>query len=184
MKTTIYWLFVINIVFRKTLHVVELSNVMMTSSNGNIFRVTGPLCRDFTGHWGEFPSQRPVTRSFDVFFYQWLNKRLSKQPRHRWFETPLCSLWRRCDVSGHGSGAVLLPGFAIDWSIAKSDNKTAALPWPDPLYVLVWRCECIVHGLFRATEFSGDIYALMNSLLHSKSTGVQFTVKPGIFTKS
>ena len=118
------------------------------------------------------------------FFYQWLNKRLSKQPRHRWFETPLCSLWRRCDVSGHGSEAVLLPGFAIDWSIAKSDNKTAALPWPDPLYVLVWRCECIVHGLFRATEFSGDIYALMNSLLHSKSTGVQFTVKPGIFTKS
>ena len=24
--------------------------VMMTSSNGNIFRVTGPLCREFTGH--------------------------------------------------------------------------------------------------------------------------------------
>ena len=38
---------------------------MMTSSNGNIFRITGPLCGEFTG---EFPSQRPVTRSFDVFF--------------------------------------------------------------------------------------------------------------------
>ena len=25
-------------------------NPMMTSSNGNIFRVTGPLCREFTGH--------------------------------------------------------------------------------------------------------------------------------------
>ena len=24
--------------------------VMMTSSNGNIFRVTGPLCEEFTGH--------------------------------------------------------------------------------------------------------------------------------------
>ena len=23
---------------------------MMTSSNGNIFRVTGPLCGEFTGH--------------------------------------------------------------------------------------------------------------------------------------
>ena len=23
----------------------------MTSSNGNIFRVTGPLCGEFTGHW-------------------------------------------------------------------------------------------------------------------------------------
>ena len=38
---------------------------------------------------GEFPAQRPVTRSFDVFFDLRLNKRLSKQPeagdlrRHR-----------------------------------------------------------------------------------------------------
>ena len=24
--------------------------IMMTSSNGNIFRVTGPLCGEFTGH--------------------------------------------------------------------------------------------------------------------------------------
>ena len=28
---------------------------------------------------GEFPAQRPVTRSFDVFFDRRLNKRLSKQ---------------------------------------------------------------------------------------------------------
>ena len=28
---------------------------------------------------GEFPTQRPVTRSFDVFFDLRLNKRLSKQ---------------------------------------------------------------------------------------------------------
>ena len=41
--------------------------VMMTSSNGNIFRVTGPLCGEFTGP-GEFPAQKPVTRSFDVYF--------------------------------------------------------------------------------------------------------------------
>ena len=34
---------------------------MMTSSNGNILRVTGPLCSEFTG-------LRPVTRSFDDFF--------------------------------------------------------------------------------------------------------------------
>ena len=36
----------------------------------------------------------PWTRSFDVFFDQ--NKRLSKQPRRRWFETPSRSLWRHC----------------------------------------------------------------------------------------
>ena len=50
---------------------------MMTSSNGTISRVTGPLRGEFT--WtGEFPAQRPVTRSFDVFFDLRLNKRLSK----------------------------------------------------------------------------------------------------------
>ena len=69
---------------------------MMTSSNGNIFRVTGPLCGEFTGP-GEFPAQRPVTRSFDVFFDERLNKRLSKQPRGWWFETPSWSLWRHCN---------------------------------------------------------------------------------------
>ena len=45
----------------------------MTSSNGNIFCVTGHLCREFTGHrW--IPSQRPLTRSFDVsLIYSWIS---------------------------------------------------------------------------------------------------------------
>ena len=68
----------------------------MTSSNGNIFRVTGPLCGEFTGP-GEFPTQKPVTWSFDVFFDLHLNKRLSKQPWGWWFETPSWSLWRQCN---------------------------------------------------------------------------------------
>ena len=70
--------------------------IMMTSSNGNIFRVTRPLCGEFTGP-GEFPTQRPVTRSFDVFFDLRLNKRLSKQPWGWWFETLSWSLWRQCN---------------------------------------------------------------------------------------
>ena len=39
---------------------------------------------------GEFPSQRPVTQSFDVFFDLCLTKRLSKRSWGWWFETP----WR------------------------------------------------------------------------------------------
>ena len=70
----------------------------MTSSNGSIFRVTGPLCGEFTGP-GEFPTQRPVTRSFDVFFDLRLNKRLSKQPWGWWLQTQSWSLWRHCNVS-------------------------------------------------------------------------------------
>ena len=72
---------------------------MMTSSNGNIFRVTGPLCGEFTGP-GEFPTQRPVTQSFDVFFDLRLNKPLSKQPWGWWFETLSRSLWRHRNEAG------------------------------------------------------------------------------------
>ena len=54
-----------------------------------IHRVTGHLC-------GEFPAQRPVTRSFDVFF-DVPEKRLRKQSWGWWFETPSCPLLRQCN---------------------------------------------------------------------------------------
>ena len=82
-----------SLMLRRRLTSVE---TMMTSSNGNIFRVTGPLCGEFTGP-GEFHAQRPVTRSFDVFFELPPNQRLSKQPWGWWFETPSWSLWRQCN---------------------------------------------------------------------------------------
>ena len=46
---------------------------------------------------GEFPTQRPVTWSFDISFDLLLNKRLSKQSWGWWFETPSCPLWRHCN---------------------------------------------------------------------------------------
>ena len=60
---------------------------MMTSSNGNMFRVTGfcagnsPVTAGKSPVTGEFQSHRPMTRSFDVFFDLRLNIRLSKQTR-------------------------------------------------------------------------------------------------------
>ena len=49
---------------------------------------------------GEFPTQRPVTWSFDVFFDLRQNKRLSKQWWGWWFKTPSRPLWRhRNEVS-------------------------------------------------------------------------------------
>ena len=63
-----------------------------------IFLCTSP----WEGHppvTGGFPSPRPGTRSFDVFFDQRLNKRLSKQSRCQWFVTPSLQLWGQCNVS-------------------------------------------------------------------------------------
>ena len=51
------------------------------------------LCAGNSPVTGEFPAQRPVTPSFDVFFHLRLNKRLSKQQ----FETPSCPFWRHCN---------------------------------------------------------------------------------------
>ena len=52
----------------------------------------------------QFPSQRPVARSFGVFFYlcpnkRFMNKRLSKQSWGWWFEKPSHPLWRHCNVN-------------------------------------------------------------------------------------
>ena len=56
------------------------------------------LCAGNSPVTDEFPTQRPVTRSFDVFFDLRLNKRLTKQSRGWWFETPSHSLWRHCNA--------------------------------------------------------------------------------------
>ena len=67
--------------------------IMMTSSNGNIFRVTGH-CAGNSPVTGEFPVQRPVTRGVDALFDLRLDKRLNKQSWGWWFETPSGPLWR------------------------------------------------------------------------------------------
>ena len=54
----------------------------MTSSHGNIFRVTGHLCGEFTGHrW------IPLTKASDAELWCF-----------RWFVTPSCSLRRHYNV--------------------------------------------------------------------------------------
>ena len=56
------------------------------------------LCAGNSPVTGGFPSQKPVTRSFDIFFDLRQNIRLKKQPIPRWFETALRSLCRRSNV--------------------------------------------------------------------------------------
>ena len=55
---------------------------------------------------GEFPAQRPVTRSFNIFFDLRLNKLLSEQCLGWWFETPLRPLWRHSNAYPRGRTAL------------------------------------------------------------------------------
>ena len=66
-------------------HQIKSSSALLTLCAGN-----SPVT-------GEFPSQKPLARSFDVFFDMRLNKKLSKQSWGWWFETPPRSLWHRCN---------------------------------------------------------------------------------------
>ena len=61
------------------------------------------------------PPQRPVTRSFDVFFDLRLNKRLSKQPWGWWFGTPSWSIWRQCNGSGLQFWSRWGTRFVLNW---------------------------------------------------------------------
>ena len=85
---------------------------MMTSSNGNIFRVTDPLCGEFTGHrW--IPHTKASDADLWCFLWCALNKRLNKQSRGWWFQTPSRPLWRHSNERMHGqsTGNVLIDGF-------------------------------------------------------------------------
>ena len=52
------------------------------------------ICAGNSPVTGEFHTQRPVTRRFDIFSFLRLNKRLNKQRWGWWFETPSSPLWR------------------------------------------------------------------------------------------
>ena len=60
-----------------------------------IFRVTSPLCGEFTGHrW--IPLKKPSDAELWCFLCFAFDKRLSKQWRLWWFGKPSCSLWCHC----------------------------------------------------------------------------------------
>ena len=65
---------------------------------------------------GELLAQRPVTRSFDVFFDLRLNKRLSKQSWGWWFETLSRPLWHHCNE---------LAGAWSRFSLRRTDGRTS-----------------------------------------------------------
>ena len=102
------------------------------------------LCVGNSPVTGEFPSQRPVTRGFDIFFDLRPNKPLSKQSRRCWFETPACSLWRHCNeqqrtqdwLQNFGGVFVKLPSEIIFWR--RHCSGATILPHLIFQYIICW----------------------------------------------
>ena len=61
------------------------------------FSALPAICAGNSPVVGEFPAQKLVTRSFDVFFDLRLNKRLSKHSWGWWFETLSRPLYSHCN---------------------------------------------------------------------------------------
>ena len=81
------------------------------------------LCAGNSPVIGEFPAQRPVTRSFDIFFDLRLDKRLSKQSRGWWFETLPRPLWHHSNDFGRLSRNLLISYISHTFYYSFSHSK-------------------------------------------------------------
>ena len=106
---------------------VLVSVGMMTSSNGNVFRVTCPVCGEFTSHrW------IPLTKASDAklwcFFDLRLNKQLCKQSKRWWFKTPSLLLRR------HYNGYHRPPNWCMgpSWPRQEGIGVPLLTPWSIP----------------------------------------------------
>ena len=97
------------------------------------------ICAENSPVPGEFTAQRPVTRSFDVFFDLRLNKRLSKQLWGRWFETLSHPLWRHRNEPmgyGHPEYTMYLTWIPIiEWSCS---GRAATIMWSTVASYFTW----------------------------------------------
>ena len=94
------------------------ASLMMTSCNGNIFRVTGhawnsPVNSPHKGQWR------------GALLDLCLNKRLSKHLWGWWFETPSRSLWRHCNAGESGHIDHINP---VWWNIQPQQIKARQRP--------------------------------------------------------
>ena len=104
---------------------ISFPYLMMTSSNGNIFRVTGHLCGEFTGPWW-IPRTKANDARFDVLFDLRPNKWLSKQWWGWWFEAQSRLLWRHCNVA-------LSEGFHHKGTVSQSPDAFFVVNLNNPL---------------------------------------------------
>ena len=95
-----------------------------------IFSALLAICAGNSPVTGEFPTQRPVTRSLDIYFDLRPNERLSKQWWGWWFETLSRSLWRhRNEILKNCVSGPLLWDSNGDWSPIVNNAENVSMLW-------------------------------------------------------
>ena len=95
----------------------------------------------------KFPTQRPVTRSFDVFFDLRLNKWLSKQSWGWWFETRSCPLWRHCNGT-YASERWVIISSGNDLLSSLKSSQSIAIFWNLKLFPIKSLFEQLIWSWF------------------------------------
>ena len=105
----------------------------------------------------EFPSQRPVTQSFDVFFDLHLDKQLSKQLWGWWFETPSCPLWHhRSDILNSQKTS---PYLTLTWK----ESTVSILDKRSPCYKRTASYSYVIMNIQR--KYQAFILSIIRTLL-------------------
>ena len=126
------------------------------------------ICTGNSPVTGEFPAQRPVTQSFDVFFDLRLNKRLSKQWWGWWFEMPSHPLWRQCNVKiytfGFNTKIVHLRMLALaQFTITLPFCGIVLLIYPYFFRVTSLATMVLLHNIFSlAVSIPNNVYKLQS----------------------
>ena len=114
------------------------------------FSVLLAICAGNSPVPSEFPTQRPVTRSFDVYFDLRPNKRLSKQLWGWWLETQSRPLWRHRNV-----GACLAPShhliqywLIINCAIRKKKFPENCIRIQPLSFKMLWKCRLKKKAIF------------------------------------
>ena len=120
------------------------------------------ICAGNSPVTGEFPAQRPVTRSFEVFFGLRLNKRLNKQSWAWWFDTPSCPLWRHCNglhrIIGYQAN---IPAMAARWHAHFCVNMmpvaTTSFPMTSCMHAVAGRRQSDNDGLLNSSQLKTSL---------------------------
>ena len=136
------------------------------------------LCAGNSMVTSQFPTQRPVMQSFDVFFDLRLNKCLSKQSRDWWFEMPSRSLWRHCNITlAYISSLVLVDLF--DTIFMRVSKIIPQLFLCDTQNIIIWqRFRILLSIISRPMPLAIALSSQSNHIrvISSTSQGYSFSV--------
>ena len=121
------------------------------------------ICAGNSPVTGEFPTQRPVTRSFDFFFEMRLNKQLSKLSWGWCFETPSCSFWSHCNDVAYIIAVTLRTSITI---ITPSHHPSLDVVYCDESATLdfIETCSHMVYAAW--CQCFSDIYVVLICVIY------------------